>query len=293
MPETAAQAKASKFQLVYNDRTIQQHVNVDKSLADRILLTCNTKNRPINRNNVNYFKNKLQKGEFKEVDAITISKSGRLMDGQHRLKAISETNIPAKMTLILGEEDTLEMYIAINTCKPQSPRDFVEQIKEDFPNIKHLNDMVKATRVILFQLKKGKVDLNDLYCYIVDNQTLYEEVSNSPRQKQKPDYIYNPGIMYAMEILLLKMESTSEKQRIMQFFHNLWNQEISSDTHPVEKAYAYWMKRQGKDAHTGVYGESLVMKALYNAWLAYKAKRNIKQLRVTTELPDLSCVAEA
>ena len=62
------------------------------------LLSRNTANRPLKRNDVEFLKTQLETGEWQLThQGIAISDEGLLLDGQHRLKAIQETGISAEM----------------------------------------------------------------------------------------------------------------------------------------------------------------------------------------------------
>jgi hypothetical protein len=75
---------------------------IDKAEADRLLLL-NTSNRPVSKSNVETIKKAISSGEWKENgEAIKISHDGVLLDGQHRLMAISQTGIPVSTLVITG-----------------------------------------------------------------------------------------------------------------------------------------------------------------------------------------------
>lgn len=75
---------------------------IDKVEADR-LLNLNTSNRPVSKNNLESIKKALASGEWKENgESIKISHDGVLLDGQHRLMAISQTGIPLNTLIVSG-----------------------------------------------------------------------------------------------------------------------------------------------------------------------------------------------
>lgn len=72
----------------------------------RQILEHNTSNRPISKREVERLKRVLESGEWRyNGEPVKISKSDRLLDGQHRLIAIAESGVSADLFLIIGLED--------------------------------------------------------------------------------------------------------------------------------------------------------------------------------------------
>lgn len=66
----------------------------------RGFLTKNTVNRPLKSTIVQDFSEALKRGEWRvSHQGVAIASNGRLLDGQHRLTAISNTGIAAPMTV--------------------------------------------------------------------------------------------------------------------------------------------------------------------------------------------------
>jgi hypothetical protein len=104
-------------------------VPVDSETA-RKMLERNIKNRRVRRNAVEYIKDQIVNGEWREdhPQPIVFSKSGRIIDGQHRLYAIAELDISNNEALIIrvetGADDGVREYI--DTGVPRSLDDRVE-----------------------------------------------------------------------------------------------------------------------------------------------------------------------
>lgn len=271
------------MQLKYNKRKIQQHVLVTPEIAKEILDTHNEKNRRINKNYVEQFKHALVNGYFKEVNAITINKSGTLQDGQHRLRAIVETGIPAYMTIIFGQDD--EDFDLTNTGHAMTINEFactnskeLEGVKSIMYSaitiVKHMHDtgMPRGTQVPKREIKK----------LIVDDIDTWRFLSN--RGRSLPKHMYNRPALYALEYAIYKTETEENKKKVIEFFDNLWNNNIHSETNPVEHAYVSWI---GNQKHTGVTGEMTTLCGTYYAWDAFKKGKKIQRLHVPSnyELP--------
>jgi hypothetical protein len=94
------------------------------------MLERNIKNRRVRRNAVEYIKDQIVNGEWREdhPQPIVFSKSGRIIDGQHRLYAIADLDISSNEALIIrvetGADDGVREYI--DTGVPRSLDDRVE-----------------------------------------------------------------------------------------------------------------------------------------------------------------------
>lgn len=67
----------------------------------RVYLAANETNRPISRSAVNRLKSILAAGEWRyNGEAIKFSKEGKLLDGQHRLTAIAESDVSAELMVV-------------------------------------------------------------------------------------------------------------------------------------------------------------------------------------------------
>lgn len=71
-----------------------------------LLLGLNTNNRPLKRKHIANLVRDLHAGNWKvNGDAIRVSKSGVLLDGQHRLLACAEAGVPLETAIFLGADD--------------------------------------------------------------------------------------------------------------------------------------------------------------------------------------------
>ena len=88
------------------------------------LLDANINNRPKNSRRVTYLADAMRRGEWIfNGDTIRLSKSGVLLDGQHRLAAIAESGIPQKSILVTGLDD--ESFKTIDTGKARTAGDML------------------------------------------------------------------------------------------------------------------------------------------------------------------------
>lgn len=88
----------------------------------KALLGVNTANRHLRRSRVAYFVGLIQRGEWKLThQGIAIGRSGRLLDGQHRLEAVVETDTPVPMMVSFDVDDSA--FEAMDRTLPRSVGD--------------------------------------------------------------------------------------------------------------------------------------------------------------------------
>jgi len=88
------------------------------------LLKQNTSNRRLNDAVVAHYANQMSNGTWPFTGhPIVIGISGRLLDGQHRLKAIIKANVSMPMLVVRGIENEADAFDAIDTGKLRSSGD--------------------------------------------------------------------------------------------------------------------------------------------------------------------------
>jgi len=84
------------------DDVVVKKVTITPATA-KILLRFNTQNRPIRQTNLDFLIRSIKNGEWIMTgNAIAFNELGELIDGQHRLMAIIETNTPVTTLLAVG-----------------------------------------------------------------------------------------------------------------------------------------------------------------------------------------------
>lgn len=99
-----------------------RRLRVDPDMAQAIL-TGNTDNRPIDQARVNKYAKQMAAGLWKENSAelVQIAEGGRLIDGQHRLKAIIQSGATVTMTVVDGCDAST--FDVIDTGKTRTHND--------------------------------------------------------------------------------------------------------------------------------------------------------------------------
>lgn len=112
-------------------------VFVDSEIAKQ-MLTLNVKNRRQRKPAVDYLKRQIESGDWRDdhPQPVIFSDRGRLIDGQHRLQAISEMKIEPPNGLIIrvetGVRDDVREYL--DTGVPRSLDDRVELVEDVYYN---------------------------------------------------------------------------------------------------------------------------------------------------------------
>lgn len=117
-------------------------VKVSPDMA-RTLLKTNTDNRTVRKNRVNNYATQMKRGQWKLTgDPIRISRTGRLLDGQHRLLAIIEANTEVETFVIEGLED--DTFTVIDSGLGRTPADALT-----FAGIGSASHISPVTRILI------------------------------------------------------------------------------------------------------------------------------------------------
>jgi hypothetical protein len=96
---------------INSDAPIVEVVTLTPALA-RLLLARNTENRPISETNLDRIKRDIVAGHFAfNGEAIIVSASGELNDGQHRVRAVAETGRPIQTVMVFGPQRETRMTL--------------------------------------------------------------------------------------------------------------------------------------------------------------------------------------
>lgn len=123
--------------------------DVDHILAKELLLF-NHGNRPVTKTHIQTIANAIHNGEWIETgDTVKVSIQGRLIDGQHRLLAISKSNRAVKLDFAFGVEDAAQTRIDVNKVRQAGQNLRMSGMKSG-------NTLAAAARVIK-TLQKGHI----------------------------------------------------------------------------------------------------------------------------------------
>lgn len=125
-------------QINYGNLTIEIK-NVTPEMASEILAEHNGLNRKINKRHVSALALNMEKGTWKfNGDSIRFDNKGNLIDGQHRLSAIVESNKPMTMLFVSG----LDTSIIRTIDQEVKPRNLNDILKMD--NVKYASQVASC-----------------------------------------------------------------------------------------------------------------------------------------------------
>lgn len=103
-----------------SDTIKSEVITVTPHLANQ-LLEMNTRNRKISPTNLAKVSLQMQRGEWElNGEAIKVAKDGRILDGQHRLKAAVDTSTTFQTLIVYGLEDHTQATMDTGTPRPLS-----------------------------------------------------------------------------------------------------------------------------------------------------------------------------
>ncbi len=151
---------------------------ISPAIATEYLLK-NSNNRPMNPRHVDYLCKEINKGAWEmTTDAIGFSKSGRLINGQHRIKAVIETGKTLPFLVARGLEE--DAFNVIDTGKNRSAGDVlgangVVAGASKSAIIKFVNGYRKGTYSIHKANKADSMDNQDVLDYYTKFQAAIDE----------------------------------------------------------------------------------------------------------------------
>lgn len=147
------------------------HVLVTPDLAYE-LLTANELNRPINQFKVEEWATAMKTGRWRDIhQGVAIDTEGRVLDGQHRLMAIIETNIP--MWMRISFEESRENFPLIDVGR--------RRVAPQFMKVKHATAVAGAARILsIFDGTTDAIDIQDLKTKNSSMSNILESVGRWP-----------------------------------------------------------------------------------------------------------------
>lgn len=101
-------------------------------------LKCNKVNRLISHETINKYADDMKNGAFQcNGEAIKFNKSGDLVDGQHRLRAIIKSGVTVEILVIRGVDDSVSIY---DLARSRSPLDslIIEGYDRELANVQNV-----------------------------------------------------------------------------------------------------------------------------------------------------------
>lgn len=246
------------------------------------ILKNNNINRAIVRANVEFIKSEIQNNEFKMNGAtIVISENGTLLDGQHRLTAISELDV--SLPLIVVRNASEEVFSTIDTGKNRSSGDVLSSKK-----IKHANNLASAVKRIIEGfgstrkiIKTGTMKISNAEIfnfYELNKEKLDEYVLFCTHLYCVETKIITPAVSTAMMFLLSKENNQKARSFIRELYTG--NKEYDSN------AALTLRKRLLNAKIDGLKFDDSHLRAFFiSAFRAYKDGRDLAIIKISNPLP--------
>lgn len=192
----------SYLTMVQNGRLVKLWtIMLTPELAKR-MLESNVNNRQLNQANLRFLKNEVVSNRWREIsDPIQINEEDKLINGQHRLRAIVDLNISLPLRVETNVDSTI--FSVIDTGNKRSGVDTL--------TIKHIeNASVMATtiRYIKMMLTNGnsttKVSNQEMINFIEDNPNVIEAVKFGVSNYKKGNKVITAPLLSTFYFLLTK-----------------------------------------------------------------------------------------
>lgn len=158
-------------------------VEVITPSAAKKMLEGNTDNRKLRKFRVEQYADAIKRGMWDiQNDAITISKTGKLLNGQHRLTAIVEANTPVKCLVLRGVEDST--FASIDSGLSRNINDALARAVGQGVNVSHISPIAKMLIAfdcginIFDTTAMSLVQRQDIVDYVIKNNELLEWSKN-------------------------------------------------------------------------------------------------------------------
>lgn len=243
------------------------------------ILAKNTSNRKISKGNLKNIKSAMARGEWKfNGDPIRISKSGVLLDGQHRLTAISESSGAFECLVIYDLDDDVFTTIDIGKKRNGSDALYINGHK-NVHTLSALCRMILSTRLYgnpyvsqTHASSNESISLTMIADFADSDDFVHESASFAQSSKKIVKMFQNSNIAYAHYVFMKDSPSLA-----IDFFEQLENGEYlyrNSPAKALREMFINFAIRGVKPTKQ----EKLAY--LFKAYRAYKRQAQVKIVRL-------------
>lgn len=251
-------------------------ITVTPRLAKQ-LLEQNTGNRKIAAVNLNKIKTAMVQGEWTlNGEAIKISRSGRILDGQHRLHAAVETDTTFETLIVYGLED--ESQDSMDTGKARTIADIL-----GIRGFKNTSSLAAITVAIIRSEKWGiKAAVSQSIGFAVTPPQAIERIEREPSLTEIHRLVVpvaKIGLPTRTAGLLFYKFSEINPDDAQDFFFKLASGEGLNRGHPILTLRNFLINFKAERGQKNqVYVSALVIKA----WNKYREGQDLRHLRFTS-----------
>lgn len=235
------------------------------------MLEGNIDNRKLRSFRVSQYADAIKRGMWDiQNDAITISKTGKLLNGQHRLSAIVEANTSIQCLVLRGVDD--ETYSSIDSGLARSVNDALSQAMGNGVNVSHISPIAKM--LIAFDCGINIFDTNamslvqrqDIVDYVQKNTEILDWAKNIGA---KADNAVG-GVRTAWGVFAVLASAKHGRVKVEEFI-NLVVDGVGLKPGDAPLALRNWLSRQrGQLARTATKTNIAVFVGNFNKWMTHE-----------------------
>ena len=251
-------------------------------LASKVLSEFNNSNRPSNKGNVKFLTKEILSGNWvSNGESITFDLNGNCNNGQHRLKAIIDTDTTLDILTITNLSE--EAFKTIDTGKTRAGSDVLSI--EGISNAAHISAMVK----FIYAFKQGKYSANRQvqrtlsntelidYYYELGEDKIYESYKFYNSVRDTYSNILTPTYVSGFHYLLTEIDS----ERGEEFLRMLCEGINLTKNSPITALRSKLIKAK-VDKNYKLTNEDLLKNISYS-WEKYLEGKQVKKLKIPSE----------
>lgn len=256
--------------------------NIGKKEAIEIL-ALNNKNRRITRANVDFIKNEMVNNRFILNGAtIVLSKDGTLLDGQHRLTALSETDLRFDFIFVLDAEN--DVFKTIDTGKNRNPSDILSIEK-----IKNANNVASTIRKVIEEFGTKRKTGKSGSVKISNTEVLDYYNKNSQEINEAVEFCHN---LYSKELKVITVSSAAaflilfsrvHKQKAKSFIRELFNGVRESESNAAQTLRKRLLNYKIDGTRTS---DSLIRALFIISFKTYCEGRDISKIQISRDFKE-------
>lgn len=257
--------------------------NITPAMA-RKYLERNTHNRSLSQPRVDRYAADIRNGKWKlTASSIQFDKSGKLIDGQHRLHAVVKANKAAKFTV--AEDLDEDIFDVIDTGKNRTAGDLVSMSGVKYPALV----ASIAKRILLFnagefndggngKARNNAVDSNhEILKFIASHEGEIESIAQYAKKVTYKFRFFSPPYIGGLYYLF----ACKHQEKADEFFNAYATGEGLVKGHPVYALREKILKEQGKSRKPS--NKEMTAWTIM-AWNAFRKNKQIVHLAYNTDL---------
>jgi len=246
-------------------------LEITPDVAAYILSHHNDKNRSIRRGRVSELVRVIKNGQWRLTSqGISFSRDGILNNGQHRLAACVEANIPILLRVTWGEER--DVFDVLDTGSLRSAGDALKSL-----GYKNVNELGATARLSHYVSTSAKTIRNDQVVDIIQNNPKFHEISNLGCNISYKFKTSSAGILYA----LYQIETKSKRAHDLRLFCSQLSEGAMLPKHSPILALREGLMNKRFDAgiRDGLERSEAISACFIKAWNGWVVGADIKLLR--------------